>query len=246
MSSWERLVHPEDLPGTLLAVKDFIEGRAAKYEVEFRMRRKDGGWQHVLSRATRVCDDQGQPVRLVGTHVDITERKQAEQEIQEINASLEQRVQERTTELSAANTTLREREAMLRLSLEASNAGVWSWDAQTHTAQWDKNYHELYGFSDHDPISQEAWLKRIHPRGSRPARKGDRVAAQARRIRRVGSGISRPPSHEGAALDGRVGADRAPHGRHRAAVHGNQPRHHVAQTCRGGIAGERAPVPRGV
>lgn len=82
--SWQMLVHPDDLPRAETALSDYREGRTERYEVEFRMRHKDGCWLTILSRATMACDDQGQwvhPLRLVGTHVDITERKLIEQEL---------------------------------------------------------------------------------------------------------------------------------------------------------------------
>ena len=56
----------------------FLAGRTEQYEVEFRMRHKEGRWVHILSRAIVVRDAAGQPVRLVGTHVDITGRRQTE------------------------------------------------------------------------------------------------------------------------------------------------------------------------
>jgi two-component system cell cycle sensor histidine kinase/response regulator CckA len=79
LETWKQLVHPDDREPTLAAVGEFLEGRADKYEVEFRMRYKDGRYRDILSRAFLVHDAQGVPVRLVGTHVDITERKRIEE-----------------------------------------------------------------------------------------------------------------------------------------------------------------------
>ncbi len=73
--SWERLLHPEDLAPTLARLHDFLEGRAPKYEVEFRMLHKAGHYVDILSRGFLLYGDQGEAVRVVGTHVDITERK---------------------------------------------------------------------------------------------------------------------------------------------------------------------------
>ncbi len=79
LNTWANLVHPDDKDIVLEKVQDYIDGRKHSFEVEMRMRHKDGHEVFVLSRAflvTRESDDKA--VRLVGTHVDITERKKAE------------------------------------------------------------------------------------------------------------------------------------------------------------------------
>jgi len=79
--TWELLVHPDDKSRSLAAVADYIEGRTPRYEIEFRLHHKQGHWLHILSRAKWACDRDGQimtPRRLVGTHVDLTERKRVE------------------------------------------------------------------------------------------------------------------------------------------------------------------------
>jgi diguanylate cyclase (GGDEF)-like protein/PAS domain S-box-containing protein len=80
--TWERLVEPEDLIGAKRCIDDYLTGKAPKYEVEFRMRHKKGHWVCILARAFAVrSESDGMPLRLVGTHVDITERKQAVESI---------------------------------------------------------------------------------------------------------------------------------------------------------------------
>jgi PAS domain S-box-containing protein len=67
------------------------------------------------------------------------------------------------TESKLAEERLRENEERLRLALDASLAGVWSWDATTNAPAWDERYEALYGFAPTDPISFETWFERIHP-----------------------------------------------------------------------------------
>ena len=78
LDTWANLVHPDDKGWVLEKVQDYFNGQADSFEVEMRMRHKGGHNIFVLSRGFRVtCDIEKKPVRLVGTHVDVTERKKA-------------------------------------------------------------------------------------------------------------------------------------------------------------------------
>jgi len=79
LNTWASLVHPEDKNWVLEKVQDYLAGRADSFEVEMRMHHKDGHQIFVLSRGFQVIHEtEKKPIRLVGTHVDITERKKAE------------------------------------------------------------------------------------------------------------------------------------------------------------------------
>lgn len=72
-------IHPDDLPKTDLYLKKFFEdGPAVKFEHEFRMKRDDGSWAHVVDRGYMIRDHHGRPLRLIGATQDITESKLAE------------------------------------------------------------------------------------------------------------------------------------------------------------------------
>ena len=89
-NTWEHLVHPDDKEFVIQQVLDYLEGRVDTFEVEMRMQHKDGHEVIVLSRAIKTSRESGgRPVRLVGTHVDITERKQAESFIKNTSEILE-------------------------------------------------------------------------------------------------------------------------------------------------------------
>jgi len=76
-TSWESRVHPDDVASALAAIARHLEGRTARYESEHRMRRRDGTWAWVLSRGEVVARDAGGgPLRMVGTHKDITARRE--------------------------------------------------------------------------------------------------------------------------------------------------------------------------
>ncbi|TAG92181.1 MAG: PAS domain S-box protein [Oscillatoriales cyanobacterium] len=77
--SWEDLVNPEDLPLAQAALKAHLLGETLLYEVEFRMLTKSGEWKWILAQAKVMeRDDLGNPLRMTGTHIDISDRKQAE------------------------------------------------------------------------------------------------------------------------------------------------------------------------
>ena len=89
LSTWEKLVDPEDKDRTLANVQLCLDGEKETFESEFRMRHKAGHWVHILARGYLERDTDGQPLRLTGTHVDITERKMAEEALRLTQFSLD-------------------------------------------------------------------------------------------------------------------------------------------------------------
>ncbi len=106
--SFEDLLHPDDRERVLALREDYVQGKTPRYEVEYRLRNKAGGWQWILSRGNAVTrDEQGRALRLIGTLTDITRLKEVETELMRSQTELEQRVQERTAELYEANVALK-------------------------------------------------------------------------------------------------------------------------------------------
>jgi PAS domain S-box-containing protein/putative nucleotidyltransferase with HDIG domain len=91
--SWTELVHPDDIGDALAEIARHVAGETPVYTTEFRMRHKDGHWAWIVANG-RVTDRDraGQPVRMTGTHIDITHRKDAEVELQQGHAQMEQMV----------------------------------------------------------------------------------------------------------------------------------------------------------
>jgi PAS domain S-box-containing protein len=99
--AWARTLHPED--------KDYAEGeiQAAlrgehEYGPEFRIVRPDGSIRYIKANSKTIMDDDGMPLRMIGTNIDITERKLSEQELRQYRDQLEETVQQRTEELMLA------------------------------------------------------------------------------------------------------------------------------------------------
>jgi PAS domain S-box-containing protein len=78
LSEWSRRVHPDDLATARAAIDAHFSGQADKFETVFRFRHKDGHYRWMLSRGLAVFDAAGKPLRMVGTHSDISAQKQSE------------------------------------------------------------------------------------------------------------------------------------------------------------------------
>ena len=108
--TWESRVHPEDLLKADAARDRHISGELPFYECDLRLRHKDGHWVWINTRGrVRQRDNDDGAIYMSGTHLDISERVAAQEQIQALNASLEQRVRERTAELER---TMRDMEAI--------------------------------------------------------------------------------------------------------------------------------------
>ncbi|WP_199315473.1 PAS domain S-box protein [Aerosakkonema funiforme] len=71
-------IHPDDFDRVMTALDEHFASRTEFFEVEYRVRRKDGAYMWVLDRAQALRDESGQVVRMIGSESDITARKQAE------------------------------------------------------------------------------------------------------------------------------------------------------------------------
>ncbi len=98
---FDLIIHPEDKASAYQAIEDHEKGLTETYEVEFRLIAKDGSHRWILSKGQAVeRDAEGNPTHLTGAHLDITERKKAETELQSLQQTL-------------------------NIALEASNTGIW-------------------------------------------------------------------------------------------------------------------------
>jgi PAS domain S-box-containing protein len=88
-SGWAALVHPEDRERVIAAQEAHVRGETEAYEAIYRLRHRDGRWVWVLDRARVVeRDAAGNALRMVGTHMDITERMAAEDALRRNEQSL--------------------------------------------------------------------------------------------------------------------------------------------------------------
>jgi PAS domain S-box-containing protein/putative nucleotidyltransferase with HDIG domain len=85
IKEWEDRLHPDDRQKATEYVNSFLKKPFPYYETEFRLRHKDGSYRWILSRAEAYLDENGLPERMTGCHIDITDRKLAENELRQAN-----------------------------------------------------------------------------------------------------------------------------------------------------------------
>jgi diguanylate cyclase (GGDEF)-like protein/PAS domain S-box-containing protein len=81
ISEWESLIHPDDKDSALSTLEVFLNNKTKEYESEFRLQHKDGSYINILSRGFAVENEGGKITRVVGTNVDVTERKKTEKKL---------------------------------------------------------------------------------------------------------------------------------------------------------------------
>jgi diguanylate cyclase (GGDEF)-like protein/PAS domain S-box-containing protein len=126
--NWLKLVHPDDLHIIHQATSDKNLSGSGLFVIEFRMRHIDGRWIWVQSRGKVMQRDaQGEALRVAGTHQDITERRQVEEELRAASAELE--FKSRT----------------LRVTLDSISQGISYVDANKRIVAYNPRYLELLG-----------------------------------------------------------------------------------------------------
>ncbi|MDF2545323.1 MAG: hypothetical protein K0R93_221 [Anaerosolibacter sp.] len=81
IEGWQSIIHAEDIASTLEVRGKYLSRKIPSYEHEYRLRTKEGDYRWIASRGKAVWDDHGNPIRMVGSHKDITNQKRAEEKI---------------------------------------------------------------------------------------------------------------------------------------------------------------------
>lgn len=137
-SIWENLTKPEDVQQSWALQQKLISKQIDRFEIQFKMKHKDGHWVDVLSRATAIFDESGKAVRIVGTHVDVSELKRAQEALKFTNERL-------------------------ALALEAAKIGIWEWSPIDGKICLDKHWAEKLGFPvEHLFADPGNWNNIIH------------------------------------------------------------------------------------
>ena len=150
-AGWRELIHPFDAIVVAAAIKAHFDRDTEAYECEFRVRHKAGHWVWLLSRAKLVERDAADaPLRMVGTHMDISERKRAEAEI-----------------AHAAE--------MLRRTGKLAKIGGWEIDLATRQLNWTEEVYRIHEVEPETSVGLDEALDFFAPE----AREQVRAAVQA-------------------------------------------------------------------
>ncbi len=106
--SFLEYIHGDDRASVIDAVNRTVADKNVPYNIVHRVVRPDGTERIVNERGNVYRDELGQPIRMIGTVQDITEKKLADDEIRKLNEELELRVEERTAELQLLNKNLQQ------------------------------------------------------------------------------------------------------------------------------------------
>ncbi|AHI28431.1 GGDEF domain-containing protein [Marinobacter similis] len=87
--TWSQLCHPDDVEAAFQALDSYLNGNSAQYECVLRMQHKDGDWRYIHTRGTVFASPQETEARwLMGTHLDVTEEKRRQHQLQQLAESL--------------------------------------------------------------------------------------------------------------------------------------------------------------
>lgn len=138
LDDWKRHVNPAELQTAMAALEAYLDGKLPAYHVEYRMQCADGRWKWLLARGkvvSRAAD--GRPLRLIGTHSDITERKEA-------------------------LVALQASEARYRSIFENANTGIASTDSSGRVASFNEAFRAMLGY-DAETLGQMNFGDFTHP-----------------------------------------------------------------------------------
>ncbi|MGF2411364.1 PAS domain S-box protein [Ferruginibacter sp.] len=138
-SIWRSKLHPDDSERVIKKLEKTYAGTATTWSDEFRFKKADGSYGIFYDRASIIRDDSGKAIRFLGSMVEITDLKKAEEEIKKSNERFE-------------------------LIAKATNDGLWDWNLETNKVWGNEVHQQLYGLTLADPVpSYDEWKKRIHP-----------------------------------------------------------------------------------
>jgi PAS domain S-box-containing protein len=138
-TEWTSRLHPDDIAFTLAEISKNLSGQTDFFNFEYRFRHKEGNYLWILNRGKVVeRNAQGDAIRVVGSHSDISQLKQTEQLIK-IN------------------------ETRLSLAVKAGGVGIWDWDIVSDILTWDDQMFVLYGVKKNDfTNAYEAWVNGVY------------------------------------------------------------------------------------
>jgi PAS domain S-box-containing protein len=136
---WRNRIHPDDRERILQSMPPPVIDGGQQWTLEYRLRRNDGTYAHVYDRGFVIFDAEGEPVRMVGSLMDISQLKLTEEK-------------------------LRESEERFRLAAKATHDAIWDWDLHKDEVWRSEGFQNMFGYSAEDVCGDfNWWVSRIHP-----------------------------------------------------------------------------------
>lgn len=133
------LLHPDDAMPFQEAMEDYVASRTEELEFEHRARCEDGSYRWMLTRGVAVPDPAGNAIRLIGSSIEITDRKHADE-------------------------ALRRSESLLAEAQQVAHVGSWSWDVAGDRLTWSDEHFRIFGMRPQEcAVTYELGLSFIHP-----------------------------------------------------------------------------------
>ena len=154
---WAAMLHPDDKDQALKNIVDVLQKKKSTYKSTYRLRAKNGSYRWILSRGIVVrWNAEEIPVRLVGTHSDITEDREKDQALLRYKNNLEKEVEKQTKELKNANR-------QLETILHASSESIWVCDGEGRILTLNKAAEKLSEITAEDMIGKN--IKNLETKG---------------------------------------------------------------------------------
>lgn len=139
LDAFERLVHPDDLPSVMEAVRTAMDPASDNtINREYRIRRDNDGAVRWIETFGRAFFHDGQCVRIVGVVSDVSDRKEVE-----------------------ADQVLRE--ATMALALDAGNVGTWDYDVRKRLLRWSERGYDMFGMTPGADVGLDDFYAAMHP-----------------------------------------------------------------------------------
>ncbi|MDB5253482.1 MAG: hypothetical protein JWP27_2651 [Flaviaesturariibacter sp.] len=136
---WSARIHPDDKALIDTAIDIHTGGPNPYHETTYRLQDKTGQYRWILSRGMLFSwDEEGRPLRMIGTHTDITDQKKAEE-------------------------ALRQSNERFQLAAKATYEALWEWDIDNDTVYHSPVYQEMFGYDFNQPGNKLDWPAVIHP-----------------------------------------------------------------------------------
>jgi PAS domain S-box-containing protein len=162
MATWQGLKHPDDIEPINERLDEHLQGKTDHYAFESRMRSKSGAWVWILGRGKLVAWDKNDaPLRMYGIHMDITERRRAEEQVRSL-------LREKETILREVHHRIKNNMSVIQslLNLQASSlqepkAAAALEDAANRVQSMTLLYDKLYQSATFDAVSIRDYLSTL-------------------------------------------------------------------------------------